>query len=257
MKTGRFHILRILVTVYGLLYALQLISPFYSDNQFIFELKTTKIDATAVVFAFLVYMFGAVYSWFNRKVGGIIFMAWHFLVWVFALLLWDEAGLILMLIFPMLFPAVFLVRQWYLDNDVRYRSERRQWQLVLRLLLVNYAAIYSLIVLVHVTPALAEIALPDAAGKVWIAGWPAKLNVILSAEFVLFVAALIMSWKSERIAGALLIVWFAVLLASALVFPVFLKSGPYVFFGVVLLVQGILYLVYPFKSHKEATVAVQ
>ncbi len=107
MKTGRFHILRVILTIYGLLYALVLISHFYSENHFNFDVQTSVRTLSTVVFAFMFYMLGAVYSWFNRKIGGILLMGWHFLVWVFALLLWEDAGIILVVAFPMSVFSVF------------------------------------------------------------------------------------------------------------------------------------------------------
>lgn len=242
MKKSKFNILALLVAIYGVLYLLEIIGPLFNSE---IRSHTNSTEQVTVIFAFILFLAAAIYAWFDKMKAGILLMVWHFIVWAFASLIWKDAGMVLLLIFPMLFPAVFLVKQWYVETIDFYKPEFRQWKLVLRLLLINYAAIYLLTILSDIVPRLFGWPSPNGILNVW--SYASALGVMLIFNAILFFVAFIVSWKSELITGILLIVWYIIVGVLVQQSPVFANSGPWEYLGLPIMVQGIFYVIYSFK----------
>ena len=245
MKKSTFNFLALLVAIYGLLYVLEIIIPLFSSEMKPLEKQATKAELVTVSLAFVLFLLGAIYAWFDKRKAGILLMVWHFVVWGFASLLWRDAGMVFILIFPMLFPAVFLLKQWYIETDDYYKPVFRQWKLVLRLLFINYAAIYLLTICSDVFPKLFS---PASSKEIFI-GWSylSVLGLVLIFDAVLFFVALFVSWKSDLISGILLIFWYLIVVVLTQQFPVFDHSGPWAIFGLPIMVQGIFYVISALK----------
>jgi len=245
MKKSKFNLLALLVAIYGVFYLLEIVIPLIRSATKTLKSQVDWTELTTVSLAFALFVVAAIYAWYDKRKAGILLMVWHFVVWGFAYLLWKDAGMVLLLIFPMLFPAVFLVRQWHLEKRDGYNTGVLQWKLVLRLLFVNYAAIYMLIILSDVVPRIF-----GWAPSHWtLIGWnyQSVLGLALIFSAILFFVAFVFSWKSELITGILLITWYLIVVVLTQQFPVFEHSGPWAIVGLPILVQGIFYVIYSLK----------
>ncbi|NNF36918.1 MAG: hypothetical protein HKN68_22640 [Saprospiraceae bacterium] len=230
------------VSIYGLLYFLLFAFPIiisgFDPNHFV----AGSTEMITVFIAALIFIFGAAYSWVHQKIGGLIICFWHFIVWVFSLFIWPEAGMILVLILPMLYVGVFLIRNWYKNNKEQYQDEVLSTKLLLQILVINYAVIYLLIVFANVFPNLLGWKLNTNVDDLATWGYNSTLGISLIITFILFITGFILSWKSQFVAGILFILWYLIIAILIFMFPEFANSGPSLFSGLVILVQGILYI---------------
>ena len=243
MKTDkRSNVLRYIIGGYGLLYLAMLISevfsPEYSEGSMV-----GQANLITVLFAFVVFLVGIIYSWFNELIAGILICSWHFIVWAFSLLLWPDAGMVLILIFPMLFPGVLLIRNWYMKKNKKYAAENERTRLTLLLLLINYTAIYLLIVAVNTLSKLFDWTLPTRVDDLVLWDYTSFLGLILLFLLVLFGVGALISKRSMLMAGMIFIVWYILVLFLNFSYPEFANSGPWFIFGLVILIQGIFYMV--------------
>lgn len=253
IKKDRSIVLLVILSIYCLLYfstfMLEAISHIASED---FTTEGRLLEISTIIIAFLIFLTGSIYSWINEKMGGIILCIWHFIVWSFSLLIWPDAGMVLVLIFPILLLATFLIRNSIMRTKSIYRSKSAMWSISLKTLLINYAAIYFLIVLTDILPVLFSFELPTRVDDLHTWSLTSPLGIILMMNLILFVVALINSRKSEFIAGVLLIIWYAVVILLTLGYDVFANSGPWVIFGAALLLQGFLYVYYYYRIRNKA-----
>jgi hypothetical protein len=244
---NKAKILQIITSIYCLAYFGMFILPFFIIESRA-EINPDRLEMLTVPLVFFIFLIGTIFSWFNEKIGGIILCIWHFIVWVFALFLWRETGMVLVLIFPMLFPAMLLVKNGLVKTNERYLPEQKQMKLALRILLLNYTPIYLLIVFANVVPNLLGWDLRTQVDDLVVWEISSQLALGLFVTFILFVTAFIISWKSEVIAGIFFVVWYFLVVVLTIKFPEFSNSGPWVAFGITILAQGILYIGFYFKN---------
>jgi len=243
--------LRIIIVGYCLLYFAGFIFPIITGNS---SNELSKVELYTVPLAFLVFLTGTIYSFINEKISGIIILLWHFVVWVFSLLLWPDAGMVLVLIFPVIIPAIFMIRNWYSENNAAYKAQWwTRWRLTLRIFMVNYAVIYLLVVFSNVVPKLLGWNLVSPVDDLAVWSYTSFLGISLIFLLALFFFGFVVSWKSELIAGIVFIVWYISILMLAMNFPEFANSGPSGIFGITILVQGILYIFFYFKLRQKPT----
>jgi len=243
--------LRYIVIIYGFIYfSLFVLIPLIVGNQGNEDMVPTKVELITVPLAFVIYALGTIYLWINEKWAGIMLLFWHFCVWALAMLFWRDAGMVLVLIFPMVFPAVLLIRNWYKKNDEKYTSEIGQWELVLKVLLINYAAIYVLVIFSNVVPKLMGWELITRVDDLAVWDYTSLLGILLLVLFAIFLLGFVISWKSELISGILFVVWYVFLVILNSIYPEFANSGPSNLFGLTILLQGVFQIVLFFKKKR-------
>lgn len=254
MKTSKkTKIIASIISIYCLLYFIAFIFPFlFEENT---DYAPNRIEIVTVIIAFLLFLIGSIIVWFNSKTGGIILLFWHFICWVFALLVWPDAGMVLVLILPILFLATICIQYWYETNDHFYKSAMHQWKLSLRILLFNYLLIYSLIVYSNIFPVYMGIELPTGVDELAITNYTTIPGSILIFEFILFIIGYILSWRNEIKASIIFILWYLILLYLSFQFPEFSKTGPSALFGFVIIIQSIFYISNHFKTKKKKSMA--
>jgi hypothetical protein len=212
--------LQIASTIYGLLYFLGFALPVLMGNY-----TADKFENISVLTMFFLFAIGLIYSWFNDKIGGLLFQFWYLGIWILSFFFWPDAGMVIVLSVPILFIGIFMYQKNYRDvNKIRLSKQQIQRHL-LNVLILNYAILYTV-------SAIPELFLD--VNKYM--EYPMLLFPFL---YLLFIIAFIFSWKKEKFAGILLIVWYLIVAVSTVMYSNFANEGPLVAMGIPLLVQGI------------------
>ena len=232
-------ILEVLLGIYAFGYLTMFIIPLFTTDASGYE--ASLVELITVPLAFVVFLIGFAFCWYDEKIAGIILLIWHFMVWTLALFAWEQAGMVLLLVFPVLILGVLLIQNWYIHYDKAFRDVSKQWKLVLQIMLINYAALYFLVILSGVfEPPVWWNFMTDPA-------------VILIVALTIFLIGFALTWNKEMIAGILLIIWYGIVLFTSINYVEFASSGPASLFGITILIHGVLYIVYhlKFKSYHE------
>ena len=232
-------VLEILLGIYAFAYLAIFIIPLFTSDASGHEVSL--VELITVPLAFVIFLIGFAFCWYDEKIAGIILLIWHFMVWMLALFAWEMAGMVLVLIFPVLILAVLLIQNWYIHYDKSFRDLSKQWKLVLQILLINYTALYFLVI-------LSGIIQPPT----W---WNFMTDpaVILIVALTIFLIGFALTWNKEMIAGILLIIWYGIVVFTSINYVEFANSGPASLLGTTVLIHGFLYIIYhlKFKSHQE------
>lgn len=242
--------LRVLVVFYGLAYAFLFILPMLTMNESTSDYVPTKTEIATTVFAFMVYLSGTIVMFYNEKLGGIVLSLWHFVIWLFAFSIWPDAGMVLILCFPVLIMAVFLMLNWYKKNDKRYQSGINRWKLVLKLLTINYTAIYLWVALAQIGPKSFGWTINENIDQLGAWEYSVFSKVVLLVLLGFYLLGVGLSNRSKWVAGLIFIIWYISVLILSYENLEFGHSGPYAVFGVVILAQGVLYLAYYMKKNE-------
>jgi hypothetical protein len=183
------------------------------------DFQMSKIEMFTIPLVFVLFLIGTIYSWFNEKNAGIILCCWHFSTWVLSMLFWRDAGMVLVLIFPILFLAVLLIRNGYVKSNESYNTSFFKWKISLRALVINYMAIYLLIVFSNIVPKLIGWDLPTKVDDLAVWNYSSFPGLILLFAFLLFIIGFVISWRSELAAGIIFIVWFLTIVSNTLNLP--------------------------------------
>ena len=226
MKFKTTRILQILISVYAALYLAVIISSFIEG-----ELNLSNLTDKLVLIPVVIFIAGLVLSWLRLKTGGIILMVWTASIWFYDLCLAREVGggLASILSVPAMVLGSLLLLEWYKGTETGASSKKLQWRYLLRVLLINYLVLYAIVVFSEV-----------------VTGRPREY---LSLPFILFpvlllvfLAGFALAWKREILAGYLFLLWSAILVFGNLAYFDLRDSGPWLLFGVPVLIQGLLYL---------------
>ena len=136
--------LQVLTSVGAVLYLLFAAMSIFFDSYPIFrpfELKEVLL---------FIFIAGFILSWRNKNMAtSIILMIWNAGVWIDDLYLarpdMDYSMASAMASFFMVIGAFFLL-EWYKTSKVSGPSKHQQWKFILRVLLINYAVLYSIVV---------------------------------------------------------------------------------------------------------------
>ncbi|MEE9461188.1 MAG: hypothetical protein V3V53_05115 [Bacteroidales bacterium] len=93
-----------------MLYILTLIFAVFYTFIFVdeaFPLPVNNLDQLCVILLFLFFVIGFVFSWFREKTAGYIFILWYILEVLVGIFIWDDAGMVLVLGFPLLPIGIF------------------------------------------------------------------------------------------------------------------------------------------------------
>jgi hypothetical protein len=229
MKSASYKTLQILTGVYAALYlAIVLGSLIGGDISF------SDLNGYLFVILFLMFLVGFVLSWTREKIAGIIFMFWIAGVWIvdLGLIRGRESGFFSIMAVPVLVISVFLLLRWYRSGSIPVPSEQLQWKFILRILLINYAVLYAIVV-------ISELVAGDPHDYFHLP------YVIFPLLLLVFILGFAISWKWEFLAGIIFLSWSVGLLAGFIKYTEFFNSGPWIVFGIPILLQGLFYI----KNH--------
>ena len=233
MKKTSTKLFPILASVYGLLYLDAFIMPLLIDKEMI-----GGTEDISVLSIFLFYLGALGISWFNEKIGGILIQLWYFGIWFFCFFFWPDSGMIPILAFPGWLFGILMHLSGFKTSREPKPSNQLQWKFILRILMINYAALYLVTMIDDLTDdkTLDYFTLPF---------------LLYPVLFLIFAAAFVLSWKKELVAGFLLFLWYGILLFASVAYSTFFHEGPWILFGVVILVQGIFYIQYHYRYHRS------
>ncbi len=254
MTNPKSKAIRWILIIYGLLYlVLFFIEPLLNYEPENPDFQVTKLEVITTSLAFIFYLLGTIYAWKNEKFAGIILCVWHFMIWLCALLFWRDAGIVLIMAFPILFPGVLLIRNWYIQKKDHYTKEVNQWNLSLKVLLLNYAAIYLLVVVANIVPKLMGWDLPTRLDELATWSYTSLTGLMLLLALLLFTIGFILNWRYKLLAGVTFILWYVLIFIQTYRNPEFANIGPSTLFGLTIMIQGIFYLIYHFKFVRKTT----
>lgn len=227
-------ILQILTIVGAVLYfAGTALSIFFGD------LTLANLQDYLTLVLLLVFIAGFVLSWINKKLAGITFMIWNTGIWIFDLYLFREADYSMMsaIASSFMFIGAFFLLEWYKNSRAAKPSDLQERRYILRVLLINYAVLYSIVV-------LSELFAGEGVN------FFSSPFIIFPLLLLIFVVGFLLSWKREIIAGYIFLLWCTILIFATFAYSEIGKLGPWIVFGVPILLQGVAYLEnhYKFRS---------
>jgi len=232
MRTKSTRTLQILASVGAALYLLFIAMLILHDSYQFF--RPFNIEEAL----FLIFISGFALSWMNKKMAaGILFMIWNACVWIATLYLierQDDYSMASALASYFMIIGAFFVLEWYNTSKATVPSKQQQWRFILRVLLVNYAVLYSIVV-------FSELSVGEQVNYL---SFP---FIIYPFLLLIFLAGFLLSWKREFLAGYIYLFWFAILILANVAFSDILHLGGWAAFGLPILLQGIFYL----KNHNK------
>ena len=180
-------------------------------------------------------------SWTRKKTARIIFMLWVACVWICDLCLWRglDSGMPSMMAVPALIIGALLMLKWYNETSATMPSDQLKWKFVLRILLINYAVLYAIVIISELTTALHR-------------DYFSTPFIIFLLLLLVFILGFALSWKRELIAGIIFLLWSTFLIAGLIYSSELFTSGPWLLFVIPILLQGLFYirnhLMYRFKT---------
>ena len=181
----------------------------------------------------LIFIAGFTLSWRNKKMAtGIILMIWNTGVWIDDLYLdrpeMDYSMMSAMASYFMVIGAFFLLN-WYKTAKATVPSQQQQWKFILRVLLINYAVLYAVIV-------FSELTVGEPVNYL---SFPFIIYPLL---LLIFWVGFLFSWKWEFVAGYIFLFWFVILIVTNVTYSEILHIGGWAAFGLPILLQGIFYI---------------
>ena len=234
MKSTFKLILLVLTSFYCFFYFIGFVFlPFVSG-----EMSLSNPQDLSVLLIFILFLTGVVFAWFNAFIGGLLLMFWHLSIWIIGLFYWSDAGMVLMLAFPVLVLVSLLILDYHRSKKVPRPTVLAQRKYILRVLLINYTAIY----VVNVIAAFTKSEIPNY--------WEMPYALFPLLLFV-YIIGFALSWNKEFYAGLIFIAWYAIVVFGTVFYPEFSNEGPYILIGATIFVQGILYLFNHYRVKKE------
>jgi hypothetical protein len=236
MRTKSTRTLQILASVGAVLYLLFIAMTIFRDSYPIFR----PFDLYEALL--LIFIAGFALAWMNKKMAaGIVFMIWNAVIWITTLYFMerqdDYSMGSAMASYFMVIGAFFLL-EWYKTSKSTTPSQQQQWKFILRVLLINYAVLYAIVV-------FSELSVGEPVEYL---SFP---FIIYPMLLLIFLVGFLLSWKKEFLAGYIFLFWFAILVFSNVAFSVILHLGGWAAFGLPILLQGIFYIKYHNKfRHK-------
>jgi len=226
MKSKSNKTLLITTGVYALLYLAVIITSIFKG-----ELSLSNLIDDYFLGLSIIFMVGYVLSWTNEKLAGIIFLVWNAGVWILDFYIGrsPDSGMGIFLALPILYIGSFFILEWYKTSMTPKPTEQQQWIFILRILLINYAVLYAIVV-------FSDLSLGESVDYF---NLPFILYPFL---LILFFGGFALSWKREFYAGFIFLIWYAILLFGFITYSEFLRSGPWIIAGIVILLQGIIYI---------------
>jgi hypothetical protein len=186
----------------------------------------------------LIFIAGFALSWMNKKMAaGIIFIIWNVGVWIATLYLierQDDYSMASAIASCFMVIGAFFLLEWYKTSKATVPSQLQQLKFILRVLLINYTVLYSIVV-------FSELSVGEPVNYF---SFP---YIIYPLLLLIFWVGFLLSWKWEFVAGYIFLFWFAILIVANVAFSEILHLGPWAAFGIPILLQGIFYI----KNHNK------
>jgi hypothetical protein len=131
-----------------------------------------------------------------------------------------------------MFIGAFFLLEWYKASKATIPSEQKQWRFILRVLLINYAVLYSIVV-------FSELSVGEPVNYF---SFP---YIIYPLLLLIFLVGFLLSWKRELLTGYIFLFWSALLIFANVAYSEIRTLGGWALFGLPLLLQGIFYI----KNH--------
>jgi hypothetical protein len=226
MISKSIRILSIIIVVYAALYLASMVSSFYKG-----ELSFTNLKDILLILYFVIFIAGIVLLWTKKKTAGIIFMTWNAGIWIYDLWLnrGRDSGMLSIMAVPVMVVGTLFFLEWHKSSNTLQPSVPQQWKFILRVLLINYAVLYSIVVISE----LSSVEHTDYYSLPFI---------LFPLMFLVFILGFAFSWKREFYAGIIFLAWYAILLLGSVAWFEFRDSGPWILFGIPVLLQGLFYI---------------
>jgi len=216
--------------VYAVLYVLFIFSSNWGESY-----TTLSAEDMIVYSLFVLFIIGFLLSWYNKIITGILFLLWNVGMWIVELFFVEkDGGFGIISGIPLIVLGVFFILEGIEKNRGTSLKSIEKRKTVLQVLTSTYTILYILIIIDDITGNL-EIDFYSTPG------------IILIILFLIYSVGFIFSWKKELIAGIIFIFWYAGVLYIFNTNYLISDSGPWAYAGVVVLVQGVLYLNYHFE----------
>jgi hypothetical protein len=200
------------------------------------ELTVHKFSDDLFLFFFLILLLGFALSWRYPRWAGLAYLVWIAGVWIIDLYLdrGQDSGMVSIMAVPALVIGVFHMLRWYKVSRIPEPSLKLQWKYILRVLLIIYTVLYSIVVFSELV----------AGNPPEFLHFPILLFPLLGIIYLLGFA---LSWRWEFVSGIIFSVWCAILLSGAIAYDEIRNAGPWIAFGIPILLQAIFYV----KNHFE------
>jgi len=226
MKSKTTRTLQFITSAYAALYVAAIVVSFIQG-----DLTFSNTLDVLLLLPVLMIIAGAVLSWTRVKVAGIILMVWTAFVWFYDLYLtWgQDSGMVSIMAVPAMVLGVLLLLKWYKTTETPAPSKQLQWKFLLRVLLINYIVLYAIVVLSELLKGkpVDYFSLPF---------------ILFPLLLLVFLAGFALAWKREFLAGFIFLFWSAIMIAGSVAYFDFRTSGPWIIFGIPVLLQGIFYM---------------
>jgi hypothetical protein len=220
------RILWILIIVYFVLYLAAIVISFFNK-----ELSFAGMNYILFLLLFVIFIAGFIMLWIREKTAAILLMVWNTGIWIHDLCLGSgqDRGMISIMAVPVMIVGALLLLERYKSSGTQTPSVPNQWKYILRVLLINYAILYSIVViseLIHREPH-EYFSVPF---------------ILFPVIFLVFILGFALSWKWEFYAGIIFLAWYAILLLGSVIWYKLGDSGPWILFGIPILLQGLFYI---------------
>ena len=228
--------LKILVSIGALLYFAGIAMTIFHDNYPIFKPFST-FEGLLIIF-----IVALVLAWGNKFLAaGILFMIWNAMVWLSDLYFFraQDYSMLSALASYFMFCGAFFILQWHKTDKEKASLSKQQLKYLFRVLLINYAILYAIVVFSEIT-----------------VGEPVNYltfpYIIYPIMFLIFLVGFMISWKKEVLAGYIFLFWFVALIYANVAYSEISTLGGWALFGFPLLLQGIFFISnhYKLKNNK-------
>ncbi len=165
---------------------------------------------------------------------GLILLSLNTGIWIYCFFINRPYALSIVTALPLLYVGALLLLNWYKGRGLSRPSKSENRRFFLRVLGINYGILYLICV-------VQDVVYGDAIDLLSLPG------IILPFLMGVYIMGLILSWNRELYPGIFFLLWYFVLLYGSFKYHEILNRGPYILFGIVVLVNGILFLTYDFK----------
>ena len=164
---------------------------------------------------------------------GLIFLIIYIALWII-----PSGGFGNILGLPFIIIGVFFMIKWFKRREEKPPTIRQQWKYALQLLLINYTILYFIAI------ASNFISIGSNIDNIDVFNWPGLLLTVL---LIVYIVGFLFSWRKKFFAGIIFIIWFVGVTWVRSIIDSNDLIG-FNFTGVVILIQGFLYLAYHYKK---------
>lgn len=188
---------------------------------------------------FILFLVAFVFTWFNKLLAGILFLAWNAGIWFEELFIVEHEGFYLIISgLPVIVLGTFFVLQGIEKRKGEKLTINEKWRESLTILTITFTVLYSLVIIQDLSSNL-QISYIHSPG------------IFLILLIVVYAIGFILSWKYEFYAGITFIIWYIgvfILFKSDLVIS---NYGPWNFAGFVVFLNGYFFIRYGYQKLKQ------